>query len=160
MCSSDLSKILSELWPYGFATVGDFTFQSAAYCARYITKKITGNQAHEHYSRVIESTGELVQLEPEYCTMSRRPGLGRNWYEKYKDDCYPSNYLIRDGNKLPIPRYYDKLLEREDECLHAQIKVARKIKAISQKQDSTPDRLRARELCKVKQAETLTRSKI
>ena len=34
------SKMLEELWPYGFATVGCVSFESAAYVARYITKKV------------------------------------------------------------------------------------------------------------------------
>jgi len=44
------SKILEELWTYGFSSVGTVTFESAAYVARYITKKITGEAAESHYS--------------------------------------------------------------------------------------------------------------
>ncbi|WP_217268498.1 rolling circle replication-associated protein, partial [Lactobacillus helveticus] len=32
------SKILEELWPFGYSTVGDVSFESAAYVARYIMK--------------------------------------------------------------------------------------------------------------------------
>ena len=59
------SKILEELWPYGFATVGCVSFESAAYVARYITKKVNGDMADSHY----------LGREPEYITMSRRPGV-------------------------------------------------------------------------------------
>lgn len=164
-----LSGQLTKLWPKGNHMIANATFETAAYVARYCTKKITGDKAEQHYSRTImdfnEVTGELksyleAQLEPEYATMSRKPGIGKDWYDEFKNDCYPSNYLVRNGHKLPIPRYYDKLLEREDEVLHAQIKVARKLAARLRNEDSTPDRLRARELCKTKQAETLQRNKI
>lgn len=43
------SESLEELWPNGFSSVGDVTFESAAYVARYITKKITGEAAESHY---------------------------------------------------------------------------------------------------------------
>lgn len=164
-----LSAQLSSLWTKGNHMIANATFETAAYVARYCTKKITGEKAEEHYRRTImdfnEVTGELYEyleadLEPEYATMSRRPGIGKDWYEQFKMDCYPSNFLVRNGSKLPIPRYYDKLLEREDEVQHAFIKGKRKVAAMLRKEDSTPDRLRARELCKTKQAETLTRSKI
>ena len=39
------SSSLEELWPYGHSSVGNVTFQSAAYVARYILKKITGEHA-------------------------------------------------------------------------------------------------------------------
>lgn len=164
-----LSTLLTKLWPLGNHMIADATYETAAYVARYCTKKITGEKAEAHYNRQImdfnETTGELnsfleTQLEPEYATMSRKPGIGKHWYEKFKQDCYPSNYLVRNGNKLPIPKYYDKLLEREDETKLAAIKMSRKIKAMQNKSDSTLDRLRAREHCKTKQAETLQRNKI
>jgi hypothetical protein len=164
-----LSAQLAKLWPFGHHMITNATFETAAYVARYCTKKITGDHAEEHYKKEIidfcEFTGEVysfiqTQLEPEYATMSRRPGIGKDWYKKYKTDCYPSDYLVRNGNKIPIPRYYDKLLEREEEVKLAQIKVSRKIKAMKNKCETTYDRLVAREHCKIKQAETLKRNKI
>ncbi len=47
------SADLERLWPFGFSTLGDVTFQSAAYIARYITKKINGKLAEEHYKKVV-----------------------------------------------------------------------------------------------------------
>lgn len=43
------SAELEELWPYGFSSVGDVNFESAAYVARYIMKKISGEAAESHY---------------------------------------------------------------------------------------------------------------
>lgn len=44
------SKTLEELWPYGYSSVGTVTFESAAYVARYIMKKVTGEAAELHYT--------------------------------------------------------------------------------------------------------------
>jgi hypothetical protein len=99
------SASLEQLWPHGYSTIGDVTFESAAYVARYCTKKITGKLAGEHYK------GKM----PEYATMSRRPGIGRAWLEKYKDDVYNHDYVVvRNGLKLRPPRYYDKIYDEID----------------------------------------------
>ena len=46
------SETLAKLWPFGFASIGDVTFESAAYCSRYIMKKVTGDLAESHYETV------------------------------------------------------------------------------------------------------------
>ena len=95
------------------STIGDVTFESAAYVARYCTKKITGKLAHEHYK------GKL----PEYATMSRRPGIGRTWLEKYKEDVYNYDYVVvRNCLKLRPPRFYDKIYDVIDPEMMMRIK--------------------------------------
>jgi hypothetical protein len=71
------SDTLDELWGQGITEIGNVTFDSAAYVARYIMKKVTGPMAEEHYEVLQEETGEIGEREPEYTTMSRRPGIGR-----------------------------------------------------------------------------------
>lgn len=44
------SEILEKLWTKGFSSVGDVNFESAAYVARYIMKKVTGEAAELHYT--------------------------------------------------------------------------------------------------------------
>ena len=78
------SRALNLLWGKGYCIIGDVTFDSAAYVARYIMKKITGEKAEEHYKG----------RKPEYVTMSRRPGIGKGWYDKWKEDIYPHDYVI------------------------------------------------------------------
>ena len=41
-CPLYTSDALFELWPFGFHTIGELTFESAAYTARYVMKKING----------------------------------------------------------------------------------------------------------------------
>lgn len=163
-----ISTQLSRLWPFGFHVIAEANFDTAAYVARYCTKKITGEKAESHYHRTItdwdEVTGEItylkeVNLQPEYATMSRRPAIGKGWFDKYKSDCYPSDYLITDGRKVPIPRYYDKLLEKENEVEIAAVKYRRKLNAILNKEENSLARLRVREMVKQEQAKSLKRNK-
>ena len=64
------SKALSDLWsdprtgsPYGFCTIGDVTFESAAYVARYITKKINGAKSITHYEKTFSQREEYGPLQ-------------------------------------------------------------------------------------------------
>lgn len=96
------SKELEDLWENkGFCTVGAVTFESAAYVARYCTKKITGEMAADHYGN----------RKPEYTTMSRRPGIGSKWFEKYASDVYPDDFVVVNGKTIRPPKYYDRLFE-------------------------------------------------
>jgi hypothetical protein len=108
-----VSQELAELWPYGFHTIGAVSFDTAAYCARYVMKKVTGDAAASHYREVDLETGEIIkEIKPEYCTMSRMPGIGYEWYQTYGyDDCHKHDYIVINGYKVRPPRYYDKLCE-------------------------------------------------
>lgn len=88
----------------GYVTIGEVTWQSAAYVARYVVSKITGDMQKEVYQ------GRL----PPYCTSSRRPGIGKYWYEKFKEDIHGKDFITINGKKFSSPRYYDRLLEAED----------------------------------------------
>lgn len=142
------SDILAILWPYGFSTIGDVTFESAAYVARYVMKKITGDKAEEHYAG----------REPEYITMSRRPGIGRRFYEQYKDDLYNHDQcVVRHNFILKPPKYYDNLFDITDADRLLELKRRRKAKAMSS-QDNTPERLAVRERVKKLKIQKLIRS--
>lgn len=138
------SKTLARLWPYGDCDIGDLTFESAAYIARYILKKITGTKAADHYKRLDEN-GEEYWLQPEFNVMSRRPGLAREWFMTNKGDVYPHDHVISRGNPAKPPRYYDKLLEMLAPYEHALIKQARE-NAPRNPADQLPERLEAREI--------------
>ena len=140
------SEILERLWPFGFSTVGNVTWDSAAYCARYVTKKKTGEQAQDHYWRMLATDLE-VQLEPEYATMSTKPGIGKTWFDTYREDCFPSDNIHHNGKKLRIPAYYDKLLADHNEHDLKTIKENRKRQAQKYAHENTPRRLEDREAC-------------
>lgn len=109
------SDELSSLWKLGHAVVGDVTFDSAAYVARYVMKKVTGPSAEDHY----------FGRRPEYTTMSRRPGIGAKWFEKYASDVYPHDRVVVRGVAGRPPRFYDSILEKSDPALLAVLKEKR-----------------------------------
>lgn len=139
------SEKLSKLWPYGYSTIGDVTFDSAAYVARYVMKKVTGSGASAHYTVLNPETGELTELTPEFCRMSLKPGIGAGWFKKWKTDVYPHDYVIVNGVKAKPPRFYDKLLEREDPFAAEALQADRYKKAEPFLEDGSPERLAVRE---------------
>lgn len=153
-----VSETLNRLWGLGYCLIGDLTFQSAAYVARYVMKKITGKGATDHYTSVDMETGEFVEFEPEFNVMSRRPGIGRDWFDKYESDCYPSDFcLSENGQKLSVPKYYDSLLQQRDPELLEALKASRKESASGRYHDSTKRRLADREQVKKAQLGLLKR---
>lgn len=110
------SDLLNSVWQHnGFALIGDVTFDSAAYVARYCTKKITGKNADEHYQG----------REPEYMTCSRRPAIGLEWIQKYLSDVFPHDEIIINGKKMSVNRYYEKYLEKHDPDMYYDVKTSR-----------------------------------
>lgn len=139
------SELLDDLWGLGRARLGSVNFDSAGYVARYITKKIKGKDADEHYKRIDEDTGEIFNILPEYTDMSRRPAVAANWYSKYSSDVYPSDAVIVKGKKVKPPRFYDTRYELEYPDDFEILKRRRKSNAVKYKEHSTPDRLEVRE---------------
>lgn len=90
------SELLEDVWSHGFCSVGSVTFDSCSYVAKYTTKKLTGEKAKEYGKRI-----------PEFALMSRRPGIGATWFDKYRSDVYPSDEVIVKGHVTRPPRYYD-----------------------------------------------------
>lgn len=151
------SVILEEIWGRGFCTIGELNFETAAYTARYIAKKQNGDKAEEHYTTTHPLTGDIIRLQSEYNTMSRKPGIGKDWYDKYTSDIYPSDFLIYKGKTIRTPRYYDNLHEENGNDI-TEIKLKRKNRAIKFSSDNTPERLAIREKVKLLNYKQLTRS--
>lgn len=146
------SPSLEETWGKGFAPFGEITLESAAYTARYILKKITGERAEDHYQG----------RTPEFNIMSRggrggKGGLGKEWFEKFSGDCYPKDFLTFRGKKLRPPVYYDRLLEAKDQELLADLKAARIARQEQFAHDATARRLADRKACAQARARQLTR---
>lgn len=149
------SNQLTKLWGKGFTTIGDVTFQSAGYCAEYVMKKINGERAASHYLRTHPVIGSVHQVTPEFCVQSRRPGIGATWYEKFKSDCFPTDFIVVDGKQRAVPRYYTTKLQEEE---LTRIKRRRKASAIPRKPDNTKERLKVREQVKRARRSTLVRT--
>lgn len=163
------STELESLWQKGYTTIGSMTKASAGYCARYSIKKLRGPALSVRdpetdllpYQR-INDQGEIVDLQPEYATMSTGrktgQGIGGSWYEKYKDDVFPDDFVVHEGKRVRTPAYYRKLLEQSDPEISAELRAVRKEHSSLHKLDQTDARLRVREKVKTAQATRLTRN--
>lgn len=155
------SDTLDKLWPWGYHLIGNVTFASAAYVARYVMKKVNGKIQEEHYQG----------KRPEYATMSRRPGIGKAYYEKYKKEIYPDDFIVQDGHKCKPPRFYDNLLDKDDKTLFNLIKRKRKLEGMRLVpmrnprtgkmmlgNDNDSFRLPVKEICKLAKLKNLKRN--
>lgn len=109
--------------PYGNLLVADCTWESCAYVARYTLKKAKSGQTE---------CLSAHNIQPEFSTMSRKPGIGRPFY----DACDPSvdiyahdsiNISTKKGGKqFKPPKYFDDLYSIECPEDMERIKTTRK----------------------------------
>ena len=90
------SSFLEKIWTFGFSSVGYVTQKSALYCAKYMQK-----------------TNFLVPdtVEKPFLVMSLRPGIG---YYSINEKCLLTDSVYSNGVRVNVPRYYMKVLEREN----------------------------------------------
>lgn len=152
------SQLLDELWGLGQCTIGKVNFKTAAYVARYIVKKITGEAAEKHYRVVDPQTGETIDRQPEYITMSLKPGIGARWYAKYKEDVHADDSIVQNGKEQPTLKFYDRLYKRQDPDALDLVKQKRVKKARKYASNNTRDRLAVRKELTLARISTLKRS--
>lgn len=154
------SAVLAKLWPDGYSTVGAVTYESAAYVARYLMAKVTGDQAEYYYTSLDEVTGELVPQVPEFCHMSLKPGIGAGWYEKFVSDVFPCGRLVFGGVETTPPVYYTRKFKKShgDSDAYAELVRSREVFAKSRAVDSTDERLGVREQVERARVSLLKRS--
>lgn len=140
------SKTLENLWPYGMSAIGSVTFESSAYVARYIMKKVTGDPSNKAYQSVSTITGEVFTRRPEFNFMSLKPGIGSDWWDKYNKSVTARDSVVYDGIQLKPPRYYDKKLKAANPLRFAEIHEKRMLDFDKKSHDNTPQRLAAREI--------------
>ena len=136
------SPTLEKIWKYGFVDVGEVNFDSAAYVAGYVLKKVTGIRAEDWYfSSTLD--GEFITVQPEFVLMSRRPGIGKDWYERYESDFFPADESPVSGKGIikSVPRYYEELYKRKDPASLEEIKKLREKFKKEHSADYTPERL-------------------
>lgn len=128
------SPLLDRLWGYGYVGCGDVTFDSCMYVSKYMTKKLNG-------ARAVDYDG----CKPDYCTMSRRPGIGAEWIAKYYQGVYVQDKVILSKNKsCKVPKYYDKFLESINPDYLERIKLDRLRVAQSMADYKDSDRLQTK----------------
>lgn len=141
------SETVEKCWNKGFVTVGDVTYESAYYISRYILKKVLGENSASHYG----------EKKPEYITMSRMPGIGRKWIEKFHEDVYKRDYVVYGLDKLKAPpRYYDKVYSKINPERLELLKKERRVEQAASDYNS-PERLVVREKVQLSRSKLLVR---
>lgn len=106
--------------PIGFAVVANVTWETCAYTARYVMKKLKGEEAAFY---------DKFNILPEFTLMSRKPGIGRKYFDDHPDLYqYDRIHLpSRDrGVSFRPPKYYDYLYDIEHPEEMAAIKEKRR----------------------------------
>lgn len=104
----------------GNVIVAPVTWETCAYCARYVTKKLSG-EASEFYTN--------FNIEPPFSLMSRKPGLARQWYDDHPgvmDYEYINVSTPEGGRKFRPPKYYNKLYDIDYPEKSAELRETRK----------------------------------
>lgn len=140
------SPVLSALWGLGAnCSVGALVPETAAYVAGYALKADYGRRRYEQYERVDTVTGEVYSVRPEFITMSRNPGIGARWYDKFKGDLFPDDSCVFKGREVPVPTYYWRRLEVEDPSSFSTLKAVREAERLQRDDGAAPlDRWRAK----------------
>uniref|UniRef100_A0AAU8B2M0 Replication initiator protein n=1 Tax=Dulem virus 121 TaxID=3145598 RepID=A0AAU8B2M0_9VIRU len=108
------------LSPLGFCLVAPVSWETCAYTARYVMKKLTGPES-DFYT--------TFNIEPPFTLMSRKPGIAHQWYVDHPD-CFNYEYINisteNGGRKFRPPKYYEKLFEIDCPETSAELKATRK----------------------------------
>ncbi|AXH76471.1 MAG: replication initiator protein [Microviridae sp.] len=139
-----VSDELAALWGLGHCSIGEVTFDSAVYCAKYALKKVNGELSGQHYE-VIDGDGVVFDRVPEFAIMSRRPGIGAGYYDKYGAEVRNLDSVVVEGREVRPPRYYDVRSERIEPDKYVFFKRKRKRLAVLNRFDNTSERLRVKE---------------
>lgn len=143
-----VSEYLNKIWGKGLCEVCNVSFDTCAYVARYIMKKVKGVTAENFYKG----------FQPEYITMSN--GIGKSWFDDFKFDVYNNDDMIHyiDGRPIHLrpPRYFDNLFDVENPEQFAKIKAKRQQALLAKPFE--PKRLQVKEKIKIIKTKDLKRS--
>ncbi len=119
------SPSLQACWPKGYVVVGEVTWESCAYTARYVMKKLKGAEAKFY---------EVHNIVPEFTLMSRRPGIARQYFDDHPELYNQPNPEIiisteKGGKKFRPPKYFERLFENENPELAEEYREFRKVMA-------------------------------
>lgn len=142
----------------GFAVVADVDWNTCAYTARYVSKKLFGKMK-EFY--------KAHGLEEPFSLMSRKPGIAYQYYFDHPNGMLNDRFVIKNGLEVKPPRYFSKLFEIDNPEESAIMKEQRmKIGAAYQKLElertdlSLSDYLQVKEQAKLNQIRSLRRNQV
>ncbi len=152
-CTVYKSEILKKLWPFGLSEIGEATFESMAYVARYCCKKQSDKQIYKTNSKLLND-GRVK----EYNTMSRNPGLASGWLDKYgESSVWNTDSIVIRGKEMKPPSFYTKKYELTNPDEFVILKLKRKQDA-ADNEDNKPERLQVRERIQMERFKKLQRS--
>lgn len=130
------SQTIYDCWEKGKIEVEEASWNTSAYVSRYVTKKHLG---HDKY--VYNDLG----IFPEYIRMSTRPGIGAEYLLDNKDKLLKTDFMsVKNAsgvNTYHPPRYFEKLMKKDEESVDAALmdanKTSRIINARRKCQEST-----------------------
>ena len=101
------SSTLERIWSNGFVSLAPVSWQTCAYVARYVTKKLNGPESIVYDYR---------NCTPPFALMSRRPGIAGYFAVDHPDllgdrlQYIDDVFGVRNVKKVPTPKYlFDKL---------------------------------------------------
>lgn len=115
------SSFIEETWGNGMVALAPLNWQNAAYTARYVQKK----------ADISPMIYEKIGIPKEFQTMSRRPGLGRYWFDEHCNEIYETDQVVLPAmskdkpSTFRPPKYFDALMKERDPYRMAEIKSQR-----------------------------------
>jgi len=87
------NDFIQNVWKAGAVVCAPVSMATCCYVAGYVAKKI----------------GDVET----FSKMSRNPGIGKKWIEKYYPDVQKTGTVIVEGKELPVPQRYMAWMEEE-----------------------------------------------
>lgn len=120
-----ICRTIEKCWPFGNVDIGGLTSDSAAYCAKYISK----------HKRIPEHPRDDRQKE--FSIMSK--GLGDNYITdaiiKYHQDDLSRNYITLPGGYMKaLPKYYRTRIYDEDQRNYQNRRIKKEVKQAEDKE--------------------------
>lgn len=149
------SATLTRLWGRGHVTFQVFTPGAARYVAGHDASKLVEDS---RAGPIVDGEGRRVGFRaPEFSLMSRRPGLGGVFVDRYSDELLAVGAAVVAGRKVPLPRYVVDRLESIDPDRVSEIRAQQSVAARLAMPDSTRERLAVREQCAAARAARMAR---
>ena len=126
------SAFLSKIWGKGFVVVSAVSENTCAYTARYALKKVDFTHSVEeaksnladmelqmNFGKFFDYVVSAEYLQKPFCVMSRRPGLGRDYFDENCGIIYQYDEI--PGMSLRKLKYYDRLYDELSDFTHREL---------------------------------------
>lgn len=120
---------LERIWRNGFVSIEPANEFTCKYVAQYVTKKIGEKPRVRRLER-----GQ----EPEFSLQSRRPGIGRLYYDEKGDEMFREDKVflatLNGSVEIKPPRYFKKLYKAQHEDAYSE-----RVKKLLQRSEDVED---------------------